>query len=147
MKVLDTFNGGPLRSLCDMAGWRDVRIESDMSITYAGRPYEQLSGLGPQLSSDQFRVYATLQVALAQVQGCELVILDGADVLDQKGRGGLIKMLRGAGMDALIGMTFSAPDVVPDLEARGMGRAYWIDGGIARPLGEVMAEKNRKEAA
>jgi hypothetical protein len=147
VKVLDTFNGGPLRSLCEAAGWGDVRIEPDMGVTYGGRPYEQLAGLGPQLSSDQFRVYATLQVALAQVQGCELVILDGADVLDQKGRGGLLKMLRGAGMDALIGMTFSAPDVVPDLEARGMGRAYWIDGGIARPLGEVMAEKSRKEAA
>ncbi|WP_395452920.1 hypothetical protein ACHMW5_02555 [Azospirillum melinis] len=147
VKVLDTFNGGPLRSLCEAAGWGDVRIEPDMGVTYGGRPYEQLAGLGPQLSSDQFRVYATLQVALAQVQGCALVILDGADVLDQKGRGGLIKMLRGTGMDALIGMTFSAPDVVPDLEARGMGRAYWIDGGIARPLGEVMAEKNRKEAA
>jgi hypothetical protein len=147
VKVLDTFNGGPLRSLCEAAGWRDVRIEADMGVTHDGRPYEQLAGLGPQLSSDQYRVYATLQVALAQVQGCGMVILDGADVLDQKGRGGLLKMLRVVGMDALIGMTFSAPDVVPDLEARGMGRAYWIDGGIARPLGEVLTAKGRKEAA
>ncbi len=147
IKVLDTFNGGPLRSLCEATGWRDVRIEADMGVTYDGRPYEQLAGLGPQLSSDQYRVYATLQVALAQVQGYGMVILDGADVLDQKGRGGLLKMLRSTGMGALIGMTFSAADVVPDLEARGMGRAYWIDGGIARPLGEVLVAKSRKEAA
>ncbi|CAO3428897.1 hypothetical protein [Azospirillum argentinense] len=145
LKVLDTFNGGPLAELCAAAGWQPVRIEPDLSVTYGGRAYPLLSGLGPQLSSDQFRVRAVLQVALAQMEGHRLVIIDAADVLDHLGRGGLIQMLRAADVSAVVCMTFGKPDLVPDLQAAGMGLSYWIDGGIARPLAEVKAVK--QEAA
>lgn len=141
LRVLDTFNGGPLAELCAAAGFAAVRIEPDMTVAFGGRPYPLLAGLGPQLSSDQFRVRAILQVALAQIQGDGLVIIDAADVLDQSGRNGLIKMLRAAGQDALVCMTFSKPDLVPDLEKHGFGRAYWVEGGVARPLAAVLPAK------
>ncbi|NUB16759.1 hypothetical protein GAY28_32490 [Azospirillum brasilense] len=90
LKVLDTFNGGPLAELCAAAGWQPVRIEPDLSVTYGGRAYPLLSGLGPQLSSDQFRVRAVLQVALAQMERTgrvTLVAADGLGTLGPAGRG------------------------------------------------------------
>lgn len=142
-RVLDTFNDGMIRPLCDAAGWKAVRIEPDMSISYGGRPYGQLSGLGPQLSSDQYRVRAILQIALAERAGDRLVILDAADILDQKGRNGLFGMLKRAGMAAVVCMTFSAAALkggkVPDLEKAKLGRTFWICGGVAQPLAAVTA--------
>ncbi|MGR0185385.1 hypothetical protein [Azospirillum aestuarii] len=142
-RVLDTFNDSMVRPLCDAAGWKAVRVEPDMSISYGGRPYSQLSGLGPQLSSDQYRVRAILQVALAERAGDRLVILDAADILDQKGRNGLFGMLKRAGMAAVVCMTFSAAALkkgnVPDLEKAKIGRTYWICGGVAQPLAAVTA--------
>ncbi|NUB05826.1 hypothetical protein FW320_06505 [Azospirillum sp. Vi22] len=142
-RVLDTFNDSMVRPLCDAAGWKAVRIEPDMNITYGGRPYSQLSGLGPQLSSDQYRVRAILQVALAERAGDRLVILDAADILDQKGRNGLFGMLKRAGMAAVVCMTFSAAALkkgnVPDLEKAKIGRTYWVCGGVAQPLAAVTA--------
>jgi len=145
IKVLDTFNGGPLRSLCDAAGWAPVRIESDtgLTITYGGRSYTAISGHGAQLSSDQFRTRVILQVALAQAAGDALVIIDAADILDQKGRNGMLGMLDKVGMPALVCMTFSAKVMkdgrIPDLEKVNLGRTYWIAKGVARPLAEAVA--------
>ncbi|QCO03436.1 hypothetical protein [Azospirillum argentinense] len=142
-RVLDTFNDSMVRPLCDAAGWKAVRIEPDMSISYGGRPYSQLSGLGPQLSSDQYRVRAILQIALAERAGDRLVILDAADILDNKSRNGLFGMLKRVGMAAVICMTFNAEALkgrkVPDLEKAKIGRTYWISGGVAQPLAAVMA--------
>lgn len=145
IKVLDTFNGGPLRSLCDVAGWAQVRIECDpgLTITYGGRPYSALAGHGAQLSSDQFRTRVILQVALAQAAGDAMVIIDAADILDQMGRNGMLGMLSKVGMPALVCMTFSAKVMkdgrIPDLEKVNLGRTYWIAKGVARPLAEAVA--------
>lgn len=149
VKVLDTFNTGILRPLCEAANWQDVRVEPDanLTVTYGGRPYAQLAGLGPQLSSDQFRVRAVLQVALAQRAGDEMVIIDAADVLDREGREGLIGMLATAEMHALVCMTFSAPGIVPDLERAGLGRSYWVEDGLCRPLGEALTAAAMPAAA
>ncbi|WP_454021249.1 hypothetical protein [Azospirillum sp. Marseille-Q6669] len=142
-RVLDTFNDSMVRPLCDAAGWKAVRIEPDMSISYGGRPYSQLSGLGPQLSSDQYRVRAILQIALAERAGDRLVILDAADILDNKSRNGLFVMLKRVGMAAVICMTFNAEALkgrkVPDLEKAKIGRTYWISAGVAQPLAAVTA--------
>lgn len=146
LRVLDAFNDGPLKELCEAARWQTVRIEPDMDITFGGRPYALLAGHGPQLSSDQYRVRAVLQVALAMLQGDPLVILDAADVLDHLGRGGLIRMLAAAGIPkALVCMTYGEAKLVPNLERAGKGRTYWIDAGVAQPLADVLQPE--KEAA
>lgn len=146
LRVLDAFNEGPLKELCEAAKWQPVKVEPDMTVTYGGRPYALLAGHGPQLSSDQYRVRAVLQVALAMLQGDPLVILDAADVLDHLGRGGLIRMLTAAGIPkALVCMTYGEAKLVPNLERAGKGRSYWIDAGVAQPLADVL--QPGKEAA
>ena len=135
-KALDAFNER-LAKLCAAAGWKAVTIDADLSIKYGGRPYMKV------WESQAYRVRATLAVAMAEIDKSSMLILDAAGVLDQKGRNGLIKMLQAAGIPALVAMTFSTPRTVPNLRALGMGEAYWIDQGIARPLDDVMV----KEAA
>jgi hypothetical protein len=51
-----------------------------------------------------------------------------------------LKVLRAAGVDALVAMTINRPEFVPDLEKAGFGASYWIEDGIARPLDEAMQE-------
>ncbi|RMD61382.1 MAG: hypothetical protein D6826_10040, partial [Alphaproteobacteria bacterium] len=125
------FNAEALAPLCEAAGWRAVTLDNGLEPTYGGRPYALLS------ASEQYRVRATLQVAMARLDGSEAVILDAADILDRRGRNGLFKMLIAAGLPALIGMTITDPEKTPppDLAASGRGMTYWIENGIAAPLG------------
>ena len=57
-RVLDVFNSATLKPLTDIAGWKPVAIEADMSLTYGGRRYPLLS------TSEQYRVRVVLQVAM-----------------------------------------------------------------------------------
>ncbi|WP_372393755.1 hypothetical protein ABMY26_00510 (plasmid) [Azospirillum sp. HJ39] len=153
-KVLDIFNDQRLRGLCDAAGWAPVRIENDvaLTVTYGQRPYAALSGHGPQISSDQFRTRVILQIAFAVLAGDPLVIIDAADILDQKGRNGLFTMLKEVGMAAIVCMTFSMKALkdrkIPDLEAAKLGQSYWVADGVAKPLAEaITAAPPAKKAA
>jgi hypothetical protein len=127
-RVVESFNNGVLAPLCDAAAWRAVEINDGFDLTYGGRQYSLLS------TSEQFRVRATLQVAIAQNDGSAMVIIDAADVLDGPGRGDLIEMLTKAQIPAVVCMTFSKREQAPDLAAARRGRSYWIEGGVAAPL-------------
>ncbi|WP_366654480.1 hypothetical protein [Fodinicurvata sp. EGI_FJ10296] len=129
-KALSTFGAKRLDPISDAAGWGQVALDEDLMPTYRGRPFALLS------ESEQYRCRVALQVAMAQIDGSEIVIVDGADVLDRGGRNGLMKMLAGTGLAAVIAMTESGPDRVPDLSARGRGITLWIDAGTARPVTE-----------
>lgn len=122
-----------LRALTDAAGWRRVEIDADMMLRYDGRPYGMLS------SSEQYRVRAVLQLAMACLDGSDAVIIDGADILDGPTRSGLFAMLDASGVSALVCMTLSRRDQVPDLEAAGIGQSYWLAGGILEPLRQAKA--------
>lgn len=122
-----------LRQDSDAAGWPAVAIEADLSINLGARPYRLCS------DSEQWRIRAVLAVAMAGLDGSEIVILDGADKLDGRGRAGLVKMLRGSKVPAaLIGMTFDAPAKAPDLAKAGLGSVYWVENGIATPIAEAL---------
>lgn len=127
-RVVEAFNKGVLAPLCDAAGWRAVEINDGFDLTYGGRQYALLS------TSEQFRVRATLQVAIAQNDGSAMVIIDAADVLDGPGRGDLVEMLHKAQIPAVVCMTFSKREQAPDLAAARRGRSYWIESGVAAPL-------------
>lgn len=152
-KVLGIFNEQRLHPLCKAAGWAPVRIETDtgLTVTYGGRPYAALGGHGPQISSDQFRTRVILQVAFAALSNDPLVIIDAADILDQRGRNGMFTMLRDAGMPAIVCMTFSAKALkdrkIPDLAAAKLGRTYWIADGVARPISEAAGDTKPVPAA
>jgi hypothetical protein len=130
-RVLAAFNGGPLAELAAAAEWPAVAVEPDMTVTLGGRPYLLLS------SSEQYRARIVLQVAMAGRDGSSMVVIDAADLLDAPSRSGLMALLDRAQMPALVCMTASRKDQVPDLARAGLGRSYWLDAGAAQPIGEL----------
>jgi hypothetical protein len=131
-RVLDVFNGSQLAPLCEAAGWKAVAIDPAMSLAYGGRPYALLS------SSEQYRVRIILQLAMARLDGSELVVIDAADILDAQMRSGLFDLLADSQIPpALVCMTLSRREQLPDLAAAGLGASYWIEAGIAEPIAQA----------
>jgi hypothetical protein len=126
--VLDGFNRTQLAPLAAAADWSPVTVDPDMAIAYGGRAHALLS------TSEQYRVRAVLQLALARLDKSAMVVLDAADVLDGTTRSGLFQMLDQAGLPALVCMTLTRPAHVPDLAAAGLGASYWIEDGMCRAL-------------
>lgn len=128
--ALADFSRSRLTPICKAAGWGEVALGEDLTPTYRNRPFVLLS------ESEQYRCRVALQVAMAQIDGSDVLIVDGADVLDRGGRNGLMKMLAGAGPAVVVAMTESGPDRVPNLSAKGRGVTLWIDAGTARPIAD-----------
>jgi hypothetical protein len=120
-----------LSNLSAAAEWQTVSLEElDLTPMYGGRPYRLLS------ESEKFRVRATIQTAIAHLDGSAYVCIDAADILDSDGRNGLINMLLAgaAKLPAVIAMTFSSRSDAPDLTAAEIGATFWVDGGVVRAL-------------
>jgi hypothetical protein len=131
-RVIDVFNA-QVGNLCHAAGWQGVRIDDAGNIGYGDRPYNLLS------SSEQYRVRAVLAVAMAQIDGSNLVVLDGADILDAPSRGQLFALLAEVEIPALVTMTVARREQLPDLAAAELGASFWLAGGVLEPLGERVA--------
>lgn len=114
-----------LAKVCADAGWPVVTIASDMSIRYDRWSYAVIS------KSARYRVNATLQLAFAKPG--DLLLFDGIDILDMGGRNGLLAAINATGNPAVITMTCNTPATLPDLDAAGIGRSYWIEDGILSP--------------
>lgn len=126
-ECLDAFNDNYMAPTCDDAGWRPIVLNADLDVTYNGRRY------GLTSESEQWRCRVAMQVAMARLDGSELVIIDGADILDLPNRQGLFKATSKCGLKVLIGATFSKPDGVPHLPP-SIGHSYWIENGETSPL-------------
>lgn len=125
MRALDTalhpFNAA-LKALCDRAGFEAVAIgEGGARVTYGGR----LAAL--RSAGEQYRIRAVLAIASAARDGSGLVILDGADVLDNAGRNGLFRLLDGLGLPTIVGMTILKRRDMPDLATAGLGTSHWLE--------------------
>jgi hypothetical protein len=128
-KALSAFNKDRMAPLCTSAGFEMVSVDEDLEVLYGSRPYFLLS------ASEQYRVRAVLQLAIAALDGSPVVILDGADMLDQEGREGLFGMLaEQQDRGFLVGMTMDEATQAPNLKEAGMGTTYWVDGGIAKEV-------------
>lgn len=125
--ALDATNG-QLDNLCESAGWKAVRIEPDLSVTYGGRAYRFIS------QSEKYRVDATLQIMFGTIDQSAMMIFDEADVLDQSGRNGLFNLLSSHEIPALVCMTMNDRSKVPNLEQAGMGQSYWVEAGIIQKV-------------
>lgn len=110
------------------AGWQKVFLNDELQATLGGRPYGLLS------ESEKFRVRTVLQVALADLDGSDAVIIDAADILDRGGRNGLFTLLRTVGLKSLVCMTLNEVKDVPNLAKAGLGRSYWIGGAVLAPV-------------
>jgi len=114
-----------------MADFKRVTVDDTMDIRYGGRAYMFLS------ASEQYRVRAILQLCIATLDGSQMVIFDGADILDNAGRNGLLSLLVSSNIHAIVAMTFNKPESVPDLS--GVGKAYWIEKGICSEFNAQLA--------
>lgn len=121
-KGLSDFNSR-LEYLCHVAGWACVKVDGDMSVSYNDRPFVLCS------ESEKFRAKVTLQAAIAEYDGSHALVVDAADILDNKGRAGLLKLLAGQSYCSFVGMMAAKPSAAPDLKKLGIGRKYWVEAG------------------
>jgi hypothetical protein len=124
--IVDAVNGAYKAGEADAAGaaFREIAVGDGFDVTYDGRAYALLS------ESERWRVDLVLAVALGQMEGARLILVDRLDVLHAPARRGVILMLKGLGIPALIGMTAKQVDDAPDLKRFGFGARYWINNGL-----------------
>lgn len=126
-EAVETFNADILHPLCHEFGIAPVSIDLDMNVLYRTHLYQFLS------ESAQFRVDTVLQVAIAKLDGSSIIIVDGADVVVGKDRGGLIRMLSKCGIPAFVSMSLSKPESTPSLKGIG-GSVYWVENSVCKEL-------------
>ncbi len=116
---------GIMDRLSRAAGWGRVEVGDDLRLLYAG------AVVAWPLTSESFewRARATLQTAIALLDGSAAVLLDRADRLEMSARQGLVMMLVEAGIPAVVGMMCSTPAGAPRLwKAKNM-QVIWLDNG------------------
>lgn len=134
LRRLDRLNKA-LSAASEAAGWPTVRLDENLNAHVGVEPYGLVS------ESMQWRARVTIQCVLAAIEEAPLIIIDRADVLDARGRNGLFNLLAFVNRPTLIGMTANKPALVPDLAAAGLGRSYFVDGGIASEITAHLQEK------
>lgn len=132
---LDSFVASYIDPLCNDFGIPVATLDVDMNVIVGTTSYQMLS------ESEQYRVRIVYQLAISQLEGAQIVIIDRADILDKAGRTKLFTTIINAGMPALICMTLNTPDQAPNLANSGHGITYWLEKGQCRAIGA------RKEAA
>lgn len=115
-----------LAEVASVCGWAPAEITPALEILYRGTAWTLCS------ESGRYRARVLLQLALAEIDDSQALVIDGADILDKGGRNGLMKLLRAADIPALVCMTLPAREDMPDLERSGLGRSYWIEQGEVR---------------
>ncbi len=112
-----------------VANWRPVEITPEFTATYGGTPYYLCS------ESEKYRVRVALQIGMAAKDNSQVLVIDGADILDKGGRNGLFGLLRHVGKSALVCMTLDSLEIVPNLAKAGRGVSYWIGSdGVVREV-------------
>lgn len=120
-----------LAALAKAAGWGAVEIGDDLLVSYDGKPLILLS------DSEKFRCRAILQRALAIRDGSAAIVIDAADILDREGRNGLMSLVMGSGLPAIVLMTLPGREALPDLG--DAGASYWLEGSTAERCHEEAA--------
>jgi hypothetical protein len=114
--------------LSGMCGWNNAVVEADMSITYGGRLYGLCS------ESEKWRADALIALAIAQISGLRLVLLDRFDVLDSPSRqrllGMLLKLDQLGAMDTMI----IAGTMKQPMPPHASYSSVWIRSGIAETV-------------
>jgi hypothetical protein len=115
-----------LEMLAGLAGWPLVSISNDIEIKSRARAYSLCS------ESEQWRANALIAIAIAQLTGLKLVVLDRFDVLMLKARGQLLgmlcKLIQLGNMDTII-MLGTMKEIPAALPAEVTG--VWVKDGIA----------------
>ncbi|MBF0308097.1 MAG: hypothetical protein HQL56_01025 [Magnetococcales bacterium] len=123
--VLQQVNG-LLASLSVAAEWGPVTLLPGMDLAFGGHPFFLLS------ESAKYRCQATMQAALAILDGSQLLMFDGADILDSKGRMGLLGMLAKLPETTAFIIAMTAKRDYAETVSRYFDACYWVqDGTVA----------------
>lgn len=118
-----------LEIISENGGWKKVALDATyLTTTFDGRPYGLLS------EGEQFLVNFTFQVALAKLDGSQIVIVDSAEPLDADCWNGIVAVLDSIPLPSVLTMTESRRAIVPDLEEKGLGFTYWVNAGVVESL-------------
>ncbi len=120
---------------CQGAKWPAVRLDENLSPHYGTRPVWSASASG------QWRARVVVQMVMAKMDGSQAVVIDEADILDQKGRNNLFALLKEYGTRAVVCMTSNKPELVPNLAKAKLGYSYWVDSGVVSRIGAPAEEK------
>ncbi len=127
--ILEEFNAKMLLIYSKYMGVPAITIDLDMNLHIGGRSYIESSG------AQQFIANFVVQLAIASIDGSQVVVIDGADIIQYpNGRGNLLKTINHSGIKALITMSLKDESSCPVLSKNGMGKTYWINEGIVREL-------------
>ena len=114
--------------LSGMCGWNKAVVEADMSITFGGRLYGLCS------ESEKWRADCLIALAIAQISGLRMVLLDRFDVLDSPSRqrllGMLLKLDQLGAMDTMIICGTMKQPMPPHASYSSV----WIRSGIAETV-------------
>ena len=139
-ECLFSFQSSYTDHICHDFGIELLTLDADLNAVLGKTSYPMLS------ASEQFRVRTVLQLAIAQIENASLVIIDGADILDQGARGKLLPAVRNIGIPTIICMTLNKPDMAPNLAAAGAGFTYWVEGNTCKPVEIANASAKPKVA-
>jgi hypothetical protein len=120
-KSLKGFSKKHLAPLCRMANLPPIVIAEDtLEISAGEHPYYLLS------RGAQHAVDCILQVAIAQMDGSSMLVIDDADKLVGDLRKGFFSMLAESHLSALVCLAAKPEAKVPDLAQMGLGRTVWL---------------------
>lgn len=134
LRGLKAFNEEQMEPLWVAAIWPRIVVTPDLSLEYDDRDYDDLS------RSEKARSRIILQLAMAMVDGSDVVVIDDLDVLPPSARGGAMQAIVKSGKAAVVSLMTENPGSVPNLSAMGVGHTYWVEGGFAKSLADKLAE-------
>jgi len=119
-----------LAELSKVSGFGLAEIDGEMDASLNGTPY------GLLCKSERWRVRVLLQMWMAGEDNSAAVIIDGADIIvDRPLRNGLFKLIKHAGLPALVTMALPDRDQLPDLKAAKRGASFWIENSELQEVG------------
>lgn len=111
-----------LHQTCTATGWKPIILQTDLSVTFGGIPYDLCS------ESEQWRIDAAITECLSLMSGAKFFVLDRMDVLHPDERTTLIKWLLSIAdqHDSII--------VLATLKTRPAGlpdniQTFWLEAG------------------
>lgn len=109
----------------EIASWSPwpVKIKPDLSFVYDGRPVALCC------ESENWRASTVVQVLVALHQEDAAIVIDRADILDNRQKNRLFKMLVAMPFSSLVLIKSDNRGDVLDLSKKGIGFSYWVEGG------------------
>lgn len=116
VQKLATFNE-LLSIICETAGWPEVKLDDDLEIRFNDFPYVLIS------TGQQFAVNVVLQIAITRLDGSQIIVIDGIQVLGDL-EDGLLNMLANFPIPSVLGYTYKQPNELRQLNDHG--KSYWV---------------------